>query len=420
MHRLVSVVIPAALLLSACHRSSTTTGAGTLAAPPSASDAPLRDAVRADLQRVLDRARADSAFPGAYAVVGTHDGIIAEYGVGQLDWAPSPRPDAHTIWDLASLSKVVGMTTAIMQLVEQGRVDVDAPVQRYLPDWTGPNKERVTLRHLLTHTGGLPPDQPPGSKPYDEITHNPDSVAMLMFSTPLDTLPGLRMVYSDIGAYLLGKIVERVSGQKLDAYVHDHVFQPLAMTETMYNPPSSLLPRIAPTEVDPRRGGLVRGKVHDERSYYLGGVSAHAGIFSSGHDLARFARMYLNNGTLDGVRVLQPATIARFTAYVDSMFSDRGLGWQKPDLPGMKFASPSAAWAGHSLSSRAFGHTGFTGTSIAIDPQRDLFIILLTNRVNPTRNNGKITEVRRQLADAVVPDYDRLRSASGSSSTTRP
>ena len=418
MHRLFSAVIPAALAVSACHHAATATG---VLATPASSDAALRDAIRADLQRVLDRARADSAFPGAYAVVGTHDGIIAEYGVGQLDWAPSPRPDAHTIWDLASLSKVVGMTTAIMQLVEQGRVDIDAPVQRYLPDWTGPNKERVTLRHLITHTGGLPPDQPPGSKPYDEITHNPDSVAMLMFSTPLDTLPGIRMVYSDIGAYLLGKIVERVSGQTLDAYVRDHVFRPLAMTETMYNPPASLIPRIAPTEVDPRRGGLVRGKVHDERAYYLGGVSAHAGIFSSGHDLARFARMYLNNGTLDGagVRILQPATIARFTAYVDSTFSDRGLGWQKPDLPGMRFATPSAAWAGHSMSSRAFGHTGFTGTSIGIDPQRDLFVILLTNRVNPTRNNNKITEVRRRLADAVVPDYDRLRSA-GSSSTTRP
>jgi CubicO group peptidase (beta-lactamase class C family) len=413
------MIVVAAPLLSACHPASSTTGAGTLAAQPSVSEAPLRDAIRADLQRVLDRAHVDSAFPGAYAVVGTRDGIIAEYGAGQLDWAPSPRPDAHTIWDLASLSKVVGMTTAIMQLVEQGRVDLDAPVQRYLPDWTGPNKERVTLKHLITHTGGLPPDQPPGSKPYDEITHNPDSVAMLMFSTPLDTLPGVRMVYSDIGAYLLGKIVERVSGQKLDVYLHDHVFQPLGMTETMYNPPASLLPRIAPTEFDPRRGGLVRGKVHDERSYYLGGVSAHAGIFSSGHDLARFARMYLHNGTLDGVRILQPATIARFTAYVDSTFSDRGLGWQKPDLPGMKFASPSAAWAGHSMSTRAFGHTGFTGTSIGIDPQRDLFIILLTNRVNPTRNNNKITEVRRQLADAVVSDYDRLRPMR-SSSTTRP
>lgn len=410
-----TATVAATLLVAGCRHVSTATG--TVATPSPTAAAPLRDAMRADLQRVLDRARADSAFPGGYAVVGTHDGIIAEYGVGQLDWAPSPRPDAHTLWDLASLSKVVGMTTAIMQLVDQGRVDVDAPVQRYLPDWTGPNKNLVTLRHLLTHTGGLPPDQPPGSKPYDEITHNPDSVAMLMFSTPLDTLPGIRMVYSDIGAYVLGKIVERVSGQTLDAYLRDHVFLPLGMTETMYNPPASLLPRIAPTEVDPRRGGLVRGKVHDERSYYLGGVSAHAGIFSSGHDLARFARMYLNGGTLDGVRILQPATIARFTAYVDSTFSDRGLGWQKPDLPGMRFASPSAAWAGHSLSSRAFGHTGFTGTSIGIDPERDLFIILLTNRVNPTRNNGKITEVRRQLADAVVPDYDRLRSTAPTQST---
>jgi len=415
MHRLFSVVTPAALLVSACHPSSTATG--NLAAQPAVSGTALPGVIRADLQRVLDRARADSAFPGAFAVVGTHNGIIAEYGVGQLDWAPSPRPNAHTIWDLASLSKVVGMTTAIMQLVDQGRVDVDAPVQRYLPDWTGPNKNRVLVRHLLTHTGGLPPDQPPGSKPYDEITHNSDSVAMLLFATPLDTLPGVRMVYSDVGAYVLGKIVERVSGQTLDAYVRDHVFRPLGMTETMYNPPASLLSRIAPTEVDPRRGGLVRGKVHDERSYYLGGVSAHAGIFSSGYDLARFARMYLNGGTLDGVRVLQPATVAKFTAYVDSTFSDRGLGWQKPDLPGMRFASPSAAWAGHSLSSRAFGHTGFTGTSIAIDPERDLFIVLLTNRVNPTRNNNKITEVRRQLADAVVPDYDRLRATAPPSST---
>ena len=153
------------------------------------------------------------------------------------------------------------------------------------------------------------------------------------------------------------------------------------------------------------------------RTRESGGVSAHAGIFSTGYDLARFARMYLNNGTLDGVRVLQPATIARFTAYVDSTFSDRGLGWQKPDLPGMQFTNPSAAWAGHSLSSRAFGHTGFTGTSIGIDPQRDLFIILLSNRVNPTRNNTKITAVRRQLADAVVPDFDRLHAAVSTPST---
>ena len=190
---------------------------------------------------------------------------------------PRPRPDERTLWDLASLTKVVGLTTAMMQLVEQHRVDLDAPLQRYIPEWTGPNKDRVTVRNLLTHTSGLP-----AFKAYDEITHDPDSLAKLMFSTPLDTLPGVRMVYSDIGAYMLGKLVERVTGQTLDAYVHDHVFVPLAMDETMYRPPASLLPRIAPTEFDPRRGGLVRGKVHDERAYYLGGVSAHAGIFSSG------------------------------------------------------------------------------------------------------------------------------------------
>src|SRR5438477_6382529 len=153
-----------------------------------------------------------------------------------------------------------------------------------------------------------------------------------MFGTPLDTVPGARMVYSDIGAYMLGRLVERVSGQTLDAYVRGGVFLPLGMRETSYRPSSDLLARIAPTEVDPKRGGLVRGKVHDERAYYLGGVSAHAGIFSSGYDLARFARMYLNGGTLDGVRVLQPATVAKFTAYVDSTFTDRGLGWQTPDL----------------------------------------------------------------------------------------
>jgi CubicO group peptidase (beta-lactamase class C family) len=365
----------------------------------------LGAALQRRIEDVLNRARADSAFPGAIAVVGTHDGVLAEYGVGQLDWAPTPRPDDHTLWDLASLTKVVGLTTAMMQLVEQRRVDLDAPLQRYIPDWTGQNKDRVTVRNLLTHTSGLP-----AFKAYDEITHDPDSLARLMFSTPLDTLPGVRMVYSDIGAYMLGRLVERVTGQTLDAYVHDHVFVPLAMDETMYRPPASLVPRIAPTELDPRRGGLVRGKVHDERAYYLGGVSAHAGIFSSGHDLARFARMYLNGGTLDGARVVQPATIAQFTAYTDSTFSNRGIGWQKPDLPGMKFASPSSAWAGHLMSTRAFGHTGFTGTSIAIDPSRDLFVVLLSNRVDPTRNNNKITEVRRQLADSVVSAFDRFRS----------
>lgn len=349
-----------------------------------------RSALQDSLRSILRRAEIDSAFPGAYAVVGTHAGKLAADSVGHLDWQPSPVPNEHTLWDLASLTKVVGMTTAIMQLYEQGKIALDAPLQRYIPEWQGPHKDLVTVRHLITHTSGLPAD-----KPYDRITHDPDSIAKLLFSTPLDTLPGVRMLYSDIGAYMLGRLVERVSGESLDQYVLNHVFKPLGMDETMYRPPASLRARIAPTEIDPVRGGKVWGVVHDERAYYLGGVSAHAGIFSSAYDLARFARMYLNGGELGGVRIVKPQTIALFTA---RQLQDRALGWQKPD---------GRNSAGHLMSERAFGHTGFTGTSIWIDPERDVFVILLSNRVNPTRANTKIGRYRVALADAVMSTLPR-------------
>lgn len=396
---LLACCVPALFSATACAQRVAARGAG-----PVTTRAALASALAETTDVVLRRALADSAFPGAFAVVGDRAGVLAEEGIGHLDWAPSPVPDEHTMYDLASLSKVIGMTTAVMQLVEQHRLDLDAPVQRYLPTWTGPNKEKVTLRHLITHTSGLPPDWPAGSKPYDEITTDPDSLAQLMFNTPLDTLPGVRMVYSDIGAYVLGRVVEQVTGESLDIYLHDHVFEPLGMHETMYRPPFALRPRIAPTEYDPRRGGLVRGMVHDERAYYLGGVSAHAGLFSTGHDLARFARMYLNGGTLDGVRIVRPETIEQFTTH---QVADRALGWQKPSGENS---------AGHLMSSRAFGHTGFTGTSIWMDPAHDVFIILLSNRVDPTRANNRVGHVRVALADGVMSTVERFRPTS---STTR-
>lgn len=300
------------------------------------------------------------------------------------------------MWDMASLTKVIAATTAIMQLVEQGKIDVDAPVQRYLPTWVGHGKNLVTVRHLLTHSAGLPAD-----KSYDLITHDPDRMAVLMFGTPLDTLPGVRMVYSDIGGYLLGRLVQAVSGEPLDVYTAHHIFGPLGMTETMFKPPASLIPRIAPTEFDATRGGLLRGRVHDERAYYLGGVSGHAGLFSSANDLSRFARMLMNGGTLDGVRIVNAATIRQFTAYADSTFSNRGLGWQKPVLRGMRFTT-SAPWAGTRMSAASYGHTGFTGTEIGIDPVNDVYVILLTNRVDPTRNNNRIGAVRVALTNAVM------------------
>jgi CubicO group peptidase (beta-lactamase class C family) len=357
--------------------------------------APSLAAVRDSVRTVLRRALADSAFPGAYAVVGSSHEIYASMGVGHLDWAPSPTPDENTMWDMASLTKVIGTTSAVIQLYAAHRIDLDAPVQRYLPEFTGPHKELVTVRHLLTHSAGLP-----AWRPLYKEAASPDDALHMVYTTPLDTLPGVRMVYSDLGAILLGKIVERVSGEPLDRYLAEHVFAPLKMTSTMFRPPASLLPRIAPTERDPWRNRLVRGEVHDENAYFLGGVSGHAGLFSTGHDLARFAQMLLQHGTLDGVRVLDGAALDTFTTVQNAALSNRALGWEVPS---------GTNSAGHKFSAHAFGHTGFTGTSIWVDPSRDLFVILLTNRVDPTRANTRIGGVRIALADAVVTAVDAAR-----------
>ncbi|MDQ3998529.1 MAG: beta-lactamase family protein, partial [Gemmatimonadota bacterium] len=179
-----------------------------------AAGSPGARVVADTLARVLARAAADSAFPGGFAVVGRRSGIIAYASVGRIDWdSAAPRPSEHTLWDLASLTKVIGMTSAMMQLVERGRVELDAPAQRYIPEWVGSSRAQVTVRHLLTHTSGLP-----AFRRYDTLTTNADSIAALLLAELLDTIPGARMVYSDIGAYLLGRIVERVSGQTLDRY----------------------------------------------------------------------------------------------------------------------------------------------------------------------------------------------------------
>ncbi len=352
--------------------------------PSPAKVAAARDSVR----HLLDRAVRDSAFPGAYVVVGTRSGTLLAYGAGHLDWKRSPVPDARTMWDLASLTKVIGMTTAMMRLVEQGKVDLDAPVQRYLPEWTGPGKERVTIRHLLTHSSGLPSWRPL----YKESEDSAEARALVL-ATPLDTLPGVRMLYSDLGAIILGTVVERVTKQPLDRYLARNVFGPLGMTSTMYRPPRALLPRIAPTEIDSWRQRHLRGEVHDENGYRLGGVSGHAGLFSTGQDLARFARMLLGGGRLGDVRIVRAATIDTFTARQDSALSHRALGWETPT---------GRNSGGHLMSRRAFGHTGFTGTSLWVDPERDLFVLLLTNRVDPTRENARIGGVRVAVADAVV------------------
>jgi serine-type D-Ala-D-Ala carboxypeptidase len=392
MRRLPFELVAMVLVLAACPSAPRTPVIPEpTTAPPTLSA--RASAVRDSLRAVLDRAYADSAFPGAIAVVGMTAGSVVSHSVGRLDWDHSaPPPNDSTLWDLASLTKVVAMTTAMMQLVEQGRVELDAPVNRYLPEFAGAGKDRVTVRHLLTHSSGLP-----SWRPLHKEAATADTALAIVAATPLDTVPGARMVYSDLGAILAGRIVERVSGLTLDTYFQQHIAQPLGMTSTVYRPAAAWRARTAPTEFDPWRQRKVHGEVHDENAYWLGGVSGHAGLFSTAADLSRFARMMLNGGVLDGTRLLRAETIEAFTAVQDTALSHRALGWETPSGQNS---------AGSRLSPRAFGHTGFTGTSLWMDPQRDLFVLLLSNRVNPSRQNTRIGAVRIALANAVIAAFD--------------
>ena len=356
--------------------------------PAGAWGATSADELRRRMSDVLARAVADSAFPGGIVVAGRRSGVLVQAAAGRLDAADPTLPSSTTLWDLASLTKVVGLTSAVLQLVQRGMVDLDAPVQRYLPDWGGPDRASVTLRHLLTHASGLPAWRPL----YKEAAGPAEALALALSTAP-DTFPGTRMVYSDLGAIVLGQVVARVAGRPLDAFVTDEVFRPLGMGETLWRPPIRLRPRIAPTEVDPWRQRHLRGEVHDENAFALGGVSSHAGLFSTAEDLSRLALAYLNHGSWQGAAVFDSATIERFTARPDSPLSHRALGWEKPT---------GTNSGGRRLSPRAFGHTGFTGTSLWIDPGQDVFVLLLTNRVNPTRENRKIGAVRMEMADAVL------------------
>jgi CubicO group peptidase (beta-lactamase class C family) len=282
---------------------------------------------------------------------------------------------------------VVATTSAVARLVGDGRLALDAPVQRYLPAWTGGGRGAVTVRHLLTHTSGLP-----AWRPLYKEAPSPAAALALVYATDVDTVPGVRYLYSDLGAILLGEVVARVSGEPLDAYAARALFAPVGMRDTRFRPAPAERARIAPTEYDPWRQRHLRGEVHDENAHALGGVAGHAGLFSTADDLVRLARMYLGGGELDGRRVLDAAVVAEFTRRQDPAVSHRALGWE---------TATGQNSAGRALSAAAFGHTGFTGTSLWIDPERDLFVLLLTNRVNPTRQNVKIGGVRTRLADAV-------------------
>jgi len=339
-----------------------------------------QDTTWAPLERYLQESVARKAFPGAVVAVGRRDTVLFEHGFGRLGDDDPTRPGRATIYDLASLTKVVGLTTLAMMLVDEHTLDLDAPVTRYVPAFAA-GGDSVTVRQLLTHSSGLAAWQPL----FREV-HSREEMFARVNATPLEARPGTRTLYSDLGAILLTEVVEHLMGHRLDTLLAQRVFGPLGMTDTRYLPPADLRPRIAPTENDPWRGRVLRGEVHDENAAVMGGVSGHAGLFSTAEDLVKFAQMMLKGG--EGL--VSPATIALFTRAQNPAFSSRALGWDTP--------SPGSS-AGTRLSSHAYGHTGFTGTSIWIDPDQDLFVILLTNRVNPTRQNEQIREVRPRVAD---------------------
>ena len=343
-----------------------------------------------DVDRLLESFRARGAFPGGVLAVGHRGSPVHLHAFGWLTYdAHSPSVSAGTIYDLASLTKVVATTTMAMILVDEGRLGLDQPVQELLPGFTGPGKEAVTVRHLLTHSSGLPAVAPL----YQEIRGREAYLERIQ-AMDLEYPPGSRSVYSDLGIILLGEILERTAGQPLEAFVRERVFVPLGMHGTRFRPPAELWPRIAPTEFDPWRGRLLQGEVHDENAFALGGVAPHAGLFGTAGDLARFAQMLLNGGILEGRRIVSKETVALFTRRAGIPDSDRALGWDTKSAEGSS--------AGTLFSPRSFGHTGFTGTSIWMDPEQQIFVILLTNRVYPTRENNLIREARPAVADAVV------------------
>ncbi|HSK19281.1 MAG TPA: serine hydrolase [Longimicrobiales bacterium] len=358
------------------------------------------------LDSLVETGIAEGAAPGAALAVGRYGRIVHLDAYGRIDTAAASAPVTDsTLFDMASLTKVVATTTAAMILEEEGRLDLDRPVRDFLPGLDAPEKAAITVRMLLTHSGGFISGAP-------LWRDAPGRAAFLrsMNERPLAYTPGDSTIYSDWDLILTGWIIEEITERPLDVFLQERVWGPLGMRDTGFNPLADvavragehctvthrighpLLPRVAATEQDTvYRHRPIHGIVHDENACALGGVAGHAGLFSSARDLAVFAQMMLNGGSYSGVRILDANTIARWTARQNPR-SSRALGWDTP--------SPGAT-AGRYFSPRSFGHTGFTGTSMWMDPERGVFVVLLTNRVNPTRQNFRHEPLRRDLADAV-------------------
>jgi uncharacterized protein YbbC (DUF1343 family)/CubicO group peptidase (beta-lactamase class C family) len=352
----------------------------------------LSQAKLAAIASVVKEAIRTGKCPGAVVVVGQNGRVIYRKAFGHRALVPRGLPmTVGTIFDLASLTKVIATTTAIMQLVEQGKIVLSNPVSDYWPEFKANGKEAISVRELMTHYSGLPPD----------LELKPDwsgyeTALKMIVDEKLVAPPGTRFIYSDINFETLGELVRLVSGQPLDVYCAQHIFKPLGMKDTRFNPPASLRRRIAPTQYqEGDKGKMLWGEVHDPTAYNMGGVAGHAGLFSTAADLTIFAQMLLNGGSYKRARILSPLSVEKMTSPQsppDKMLA-RGLGW---DLD-----SPFASNRGELFEVGSFGHTGFTGTDLWIDPVTKTFLIILTNRVHPD-GKGDVVPLRTQLATLVA------------------
>ena len=390
----VAILLVAVLVQGSESRRTPGRRPGVSGTPPASFDAATFDPL------VLDGIRR-GAYPGAALVIGRCDTILFAKGYGRLTWSPrASAPDVDsTLWDVASLTKVIATTPALMLLVERRRVDLDAPVARYLPEFNGPGTAAVTVRHLLTHTSGLR-----AWLPLNRLARDSAAAMRIVFQQTPQVPPGTRTEYSDFNAILLGEIVRRAAGAPLDQFAAREIFAPLDLRATMFRPPRSLVARIAPTGV--WRGHPVAGVVNDQNAVRLGGVAGHAGLFGTAADLARFAQFMLREGAPPhGPRLLKAETVRAFTRVAVPArrgSSARTLGWEA--VP----TGETVSSAGTLLGPRSYGHTGWTGTSLWIDPDRGIFVLLLTNRsyAPRARSFAHLKEVRGRVADAAARAAD--------------
>ena len=348
-----------------------------------AAESPSLDAV----DEIAREAVASGEIPGVVVLVGQGDRILYARAFGSRALVPDPRPmTLDTIFDIASLTKPLGTALAVMSLVERGSLKLEAPVGRYVREFKRPAFEGVTIRRLLTHSAGLPSIPPPG-----RVSPFP-GYAKTLAQMKLDYPPGSGFQYSDTGFILLGEVVRRVSGDPLDRFLERKVFRPLNLVDTSFHPRRNVLDRVAPTEF--HNGQLLVGEVHDPRARALGGVAGHAGMFSTATDVARICRMLVDGGALDGTRVLRQTTVRTMWERAPDGFGTRTLGWDMSSA----FARPMAPF----FPAASVGHTGFTGTSVWIDPSSRSYVIVLSNRVHPSGGGSvRIRELRTRVTAAV-------------------